>query len=655
MAEFHWIGSTGNSISKFYWNNINNWAVKTSSGLVRARTFGRLPQGNDTVKIGTDLHCFSPLLYGGYSGPTGSGGLTSVAGNWCQGQTAGDAHGSTGYTAGITGGGICLIVATDILAASDTASVSNAYGYGVINDTVLAGNPNGIWSGINIASAAANNNNINPETLFLKMLTTINPHAAGIASSSQAISVSENSKYPFPYLGGGITGDIYNYLKSVWGVSYAGLTSVNGVATIDIAVKSDNAWVGGGWTGGPELLTAESQAGLRLRLGGKDSIGSRAAMIVSPGSGAVPQNRIFNLDLKTVADKVSGASGLVTDLTLNSRGNPLHSYAFRTGTFRSVVSQGDSALLFEACTAGSIQSDYHNYTSVGPVSRVGGIVIDSDNNDPRYHPWVVYFAGSITSGARNATYGTASSKVDFPWNNKLLVNTNQLTYNTNYAKGMAGFTWSTLNPLIGIGEFGGTGGPFADAPGASAVYYTTIPGIEIYSNTDTKPTSLPSGEQLANTTYNVELMGNASLGSVLAHGANVYYSSRGNIDATVYMGVLRMREGSVLDYTRNTDMDNWFIGGFTGATSNIQIAGGILVEDDTCLIRPSFGCQFANSRVVGNDGLQGVDARASAFFPTQNPQFNSAASYVSAARNPNDGYGLSIGAFPYTPPAATQD
>lgn len=632
MAEFHWIGSTGNSINKFYWNNINNWAVKTSSGIVRARTFGRLPQGNDTVKIGTDLHCFSPLLYGGYSGSTGVG---TTAGNWNQGYTAGDSHNSTGYTAGVTGGGVCLIVATDILAASDTSSVSNAFGYGLINDTILGGNPNGIWSGGNIATAAANNN-LSTDALFFKMLATINPHAPGIANSSQAVSVPENSKYPFPYLGGGITGDIFNYLKNVWGVSYAGLNSINGVATSDSTVKTDNAWVGGGWTGGYSDLTPESQAGLRIRLGGQNAIGSRAAMIVSPGDGAVPQNRIFNIDLKTVADKIPGNAALITDITLNSRGNPLHSYAFRTGSFRSVVSQGDAALLFEACTAGSIQTDYHNYTSIGPASRIGGMVVDSDNNDPRYHPWVVYFAGSITSGARNTTYASASAKTNFPWNNKLLINTNQLTYNTNYAKGMAGFTWSTVNPLIGIGEFGGTAGPIIDTPGASAVYYTTIPSVEIYSNTDAKPNSLQGEEQLANTAYNLELMGNSSLGAVLAHGANVYYSSRGSMDATVYMGTLRMREGSVLDFTRNTDMDNWFIGGFTGATSSIQIAGGILVEDDTCLIRPSSGCQFANTRIVGNDGLQGVDARANAYFPGDAPAYNSAKSYVSAQNSAGD-------------------
>jgi hypothetical protein len=235
----------------------------------------------------------------------------------------------------------------------------------------------------------------------------------------------------------------------------------------------------------------------------------------------------------------------------------------------------------------------------------------------------------------------------------LLINTNQLTYNTNYAKGMAGFTWSTVNPLIGIGEFGGTAGPIIDTAGASAVYYTTIPSVEIYSNTDAKPTNIQGEEQLANTAYNLELMGNSSLGAVLAHGANVYYSSRGSMDATVYMGTLRMREGSVLDFTRNTDMDNWFIGGFTGVTSSIQIVGGIVVEDDTCLIRPSFGCQFANTRIVGNDGLQGVDARASAFFPTQNALFNPAAVYVSATRDPNNSF--NVGAFPYTPPAATQD
>jgi hypothetical protein len=643
MAEFHWIGSTGNNITKFSWNNINNWAVNTNQGIIRATTYGRLPQGNDTVKIGTDLHCFSPLLYGGYSGPTGSG---NTAGTWFMGATAGHAgHSEVGMTAGVTGGGVMMMIATDVLAVGGPDSVSNAVSLRLINSTVSTGQPNKIFGSDNIDTAAANAG-LNSESYFFQALQTVNPHASGIANSIQAISNSENSKYPFPYLGGGITGDILRYLKSVWAISLKGYTAG------DITERAENAWVGGGWTGTDASIPAEAKAGLRVRLGGKDSLGTRTAMLVYPGNNATPQNRIFNLDVNTVGDKLAGSNQVVTDIKLESRGNPMHSYVFRTGTFRSVISQGDAALMFEACTAGSVQTDYHNYTSVGPQSRVGGLVIDTENNDPRYHPWVLYFAGGVTSGARQATYGSAAGKIDLPWNNKILANTNPSTYNTNYAKGMSGFTWSTMNPLIGIGEYGGTAGPIFATAEAVTGFYTFVPSLEMYSNTrDGSPdwdSTRTDSERGAVTSYSLELLGNAQLGNVLAHGANVYYSSRGLNTATVYMGALRMREGASLDFTRNPDMDAFFIGGFTGTTTGTQIIGGILVEDDTCTIKPSKGTQFGNSKVVGSDGIVGMDARATLFSPNANPAFNSIAAAIDSIRS-GDNIGLSQ---VYIPPAA---
>jgi hypothetical protein len=280
------------------------------------------------------------------------------------------------------------------------------------------------------------------------------------------------------------------------------------------------------------------------------------------------------------------------------------------------------------------------------------LVVDTDNNDPRYHPWVLYFAGSITSGARNATYGSAANKVEFPWNNRVIVNTNPATYSTTYANGMSGFTWSTLNPLIGIGEYGGTAGPIANTPLAVTGYYTSIPFLEVYSNTDVSDrTTVSTTEAAANTTYNIEFLGNVSIASTLAHGANVYYSAKANTDATVYLGGLKMREGSVLDFTRNKDMDNWFIGGFTGGGLTTQMVAGIMVEDDTCIIRPSAGTQFVNNKFVGNDGLQGIDARASSYYSEQNPAYNPAAEYASSQRNSNSIIGGAAN-LPPAPPVA---
>lgn len=627
MAEFHWIGSTGNNVTKFYWNNIKNWAVKTNEGFKLATTYGRLPQGNDTVKIGTDLHCFSPLLYGGYSGGSGAfvgTGATQGAGWWCSGQTAGDAHSSAGYTAGVTGGGVRFIVATDILAASDSSSVSYAGTVGAIdaNRGIYPGYANDIWGKL---ADLSTQNGRTVESMLMDMLQKVNPHAAGIGASGQATLTTYAGKYPFPMLGGGLTGDTLKYLKDIWNVSYSrGLYRNQSTGVTfegNTTWKSDHAWIGGGWTGDPSLIPADAMNGLRVRIGGADSRGTQSALQIFPGDGGVPQNKLFNVSVKVVSDKLSGSNQIITDALIDSRGNPLHSYILDGGSFRNIRSKGDAAINILGCTAGSVEVDYHNYTAVSPRSVLGGLVVDTDNNDPRYHPWVLYYAGGITSGARNAVFGTAAFRIDNPWNTKILVQPPPSTYKTtSYANGMQNLVWSTSNPLIAIGDFGGTAGPRFDTADASGQYYTTAPEINVYSNTSFTPVG-PSGPEVdASCSYYVEFLGNAVVGKMETRGTNLYYSSQAKSDANVYIGTLLMSEGSVLDLSRNPNMDNWFIGGTTGSSG--QFVGGIISQDDTCLIRPSQGSQLLNNKIISNDGNNGFDARASNFVQANSPTYN---------------------------------
>lgn len=613
MAEFHWIGSTGNSLEKFNWNNINNWAVKGSNGKIMfAKNFGtgRLPHGGDVVKIGTDLHCFSPLLYGGYEGGTGHVTQTASGSTGWWGRNSG-AYTAAGYAAGVTGGGVTLMVATDVAAASQSSSMSSAIAIGAMT-TSNAGRANDIW-GAGVVNAAANSNR-NFEDVFFSMLATVNPHSAGIGSSGQAVTSSESSKYPFPYLGGGVTGDTYRYLKAVWAVSYSGLTG----GVVSIQDRNENGWVGGGWTGAESALTSEVRSGLRLRVG---NMGTQAAVEISPGVNATPKNRIFNTVLDIVADKSVGAA-INTDVKLSSRGNPLHSYVIKNGSIRTVKSEGDAAISLQGCTAGHVLTDYHNYTHCDRKTVVGGMFVDNTNDDPRYHPWVTYFAGSVTAGAVTAVYGNTSiaNAIRVGYNGKLLFNTPPSTYSeANVAAGMSGVNWSSINPLIGLGEFGGTGGPIIDTAGASAVYFTDVPSIEIMSNVDPVTTTTTN---TAATRWNLEMLGNLKVGSISMIGGNVYYSRNAKTDATVYVGELRLSDGAVLDFTANPNMDNFFFGGvITGANNSIQFAGGIKALDETCTIKPSMGGQFLNNKIVSNNGIFGLDQRATSFNPNNETPF----------------------------------
>ena len=297
---YHWVGATANSVDKYDWNIASNWIVQstgidtTTANSTPYSRATRSPIAGDTVLIGDTFHCLSPLLFGGFDGTTGHS-----AGSW-----------GNGYTAGATAGGVNLTVQTDMLARTSPASFST------IMERLR--NPDGTFyyglaMGGPYGATGSFSQNMSDEN-FIYLLQNANPHfpfgtynrltgvpfrsadyggyAAEMAfyGSYDAFCQTVNcthvdgeygpraTKYPFPFLGGGLTGMALQLALGQYCKSYYGYGLGKGGTADDawVASRSDavnaaalrNAWIGGGISGSAAALagTANRAANTPLRL-----------------------------------------------------------------------------------------------------------------------------------------------------------------------------------------------------------------------------------------------------------------------------------------------------------------------------------------------------------------------------------------------------
>ena len=555
VVEFHWIGATGNSVNKYDWNDTNNWITYDSqsfSGLPQRAT--RLPTAGDAVKIGEKYHCFSPLLFGGFTGNTGhNSGFWSISS-------------ANGLTTGITDGGLnAFVYKTDVLASDDQQSFSTALLYG----------PYPTPSPTTLFGAFAGG-----DADFVEAIELINPHATSLSVTGAAIYSATNamvSRYPFPYLGGGLTGQILQWAYSQHNTSYTAFASYG-----NAAYAAANAWVGGGFTsGGANGVTGRASVlGLTVRHG---------TMKFEQGGAALGNSKFVNMNLIADSERYSG----VVKSTLNvvQPSNNAHRYTFNGGTLKTVNLVGDATVEMKGTTAAFVTSDIHTSLIGNEFCQFGGLYVNSGSPSPRYNIWPLYWAGDVTGGSWNAVYRGLASTIPVP------AGLNKITFvapNDPVANGTtsAAGTPSTdyLSPYIGLGKYqGGTGGSGA---------YSTIPTIEVNSRADGQ---IP---------YQVQFIGSVQIGLLSMYGGKVSPSVLATVGDPneVIVGTVNLARGAEFDFTSNPDFDNMFIGGITGTgNTTFRLIGGINALDETCLIRPSAGIRMVNTKIVG--GVQ--DTRSS--------------------------------------------
>lgn len=565
--EFHWIGATGNSLDKYDWNSQNNWLVYDSTA---ANTISgpwsrasRTPEAADTVKIGEKFHCFSPLLFGGYTGGTGAS-ATSSCGTW-----------GNGASAGVTDGGIQLQIVTDALASDWGPSVAAMLMVSPISGQVRS--PSSTWGAFEGGVLD-----------LVEALQSANPHHSAFAATGSA-TIDEYSgelqaKYPFPYLGGGLTGAVLSWAYNQHRLSYNAHAAVGSPA-----FASANAWVGGGFTGAVTgRALGWSPVGVRVR---------HKNFTITPGQGMTPLNQYREFNVGLVADKEKLGGTVDSKLTLSQSENILHNYTFKNGTLRSARFEGDSNVNLEGTTAASINSDLHTSLSVNSTCSVGGLMVEFVGYKHRYNVWPLYFAGSITSGASNAVWGQYASTIPVPpMANKIVLQPPQAMIVEAAKPGFV--ATSSLDPYMGIGQYQG---------GTSS--YAVIPTITVNNTTDIAGTRSPK--------WSVQLVGSAKIAEMNLNGGSFAPSlllSASPTPCEAIIGSINMAQSASVRMNVNPEFDNLYFGGVTGTNpNNYRLIGGINTLDDTCVVYPSSGIRMINTKIIGGaqdsrGGLYGIFA-----------------------------------------------
>ena len=651
---YHWIGATADSVSKYDWNVTNNWLVEntvaddstTSVSYTKYTRATRYPISGDTVKIGSLFHCLSPILFGGYVG-----GMThSAANGW------GD-----GTTSGITGGGVELIIHTDVAATNSPASFNNLYSLlknedGSFYYTANAGGP---WGASGSFSQNMTDYNL------VQALLTVNPHmpvgtynrlptidasgnyATGTsamyvnytidATAGSAYSANDMAfygaydamcqnypcpphvvgeygmtpaKYPFPYLGGGLTGDILKwattqYARSFYGYASAGsgggLTTAAGRNEQTTAAARRNAWVGGGISG----LTAGGATAAAVARASENSLRVRHTNLHALSSSSPLNNPLF-VDLDLVQDK--GEDGTISS-TVKIDQNLCTNHAFRLegGIVRELDLIGDASVWAVGTTAASINSDVSTYLRTDTTLRCGGVRIRWVDGSDRFNEYSGYFLGGITAGARTAVYGTNDDTMVRDSNaNKLILEPVGERIEPNGATQIEPYSANAMMSGIVAGD-----------EMLSRAYQDPRFSIGLINGTTAGTVVIPTLESSSEYTkqWQIHMSGPVSINTIDDTGSNVVLASPlAGVNNRVIVGNLFAQKGTIVDFRSNPKIDDIILGTVGGtsagqtscALSAVRLAGGLQCKDDSVTILASAGQVMVNTKYVA-----GKDVRAS--------------------------------------------
>ena len=669
---YHWIGATADSVNKYDWNVTNNWLVEnttsndstTSVNYTKYTRATRSPISGDTVMIGQLFHCFSPILFGGYAG-----GMTHSATNfWDSGLSA--------VAAGITNGGVDLCVYTDVPAATSPASFNKLYSLlknadGTYYYGATAGGP---WG--STGSFSQNMSDFN----LTQALLSVNPHfpmgtysripgatgaisyvtnaTAGAAygpndmafyGSYDAACLTDNcqhtvgeygmtpAKYPFPYLGGGLTGDILTWATTQYARSWYGYDSAGaGGGLTTAALRSEtlnnaarrNAWIGGGISG----LTAGGVTGATVARATQNSLRVRHGDLKFLSSDTALNNPLF-VDMDLVHDfsaNFSGMTGVVSsNVVVDQNLCTNHAFRLEGGIVKELNLMGDASVWAVGTTAASINSDVSTYLRTDATLRCGGIRIRWTIDSDRFNTYSGYFLGGITAGARAAVYGalddtsvrdTNANKLilepvgDLPKQSSTLPTQDTMVasaYGSSTMSAqpqeMAAFSTALLDPIFSIGLIGGI---------TSAA--VVIPTLESSSEYEKQ--------------WQIHMSGPVSINTISDKGSNIVLASPlAAVTNRVVIGNLYAEKGTIVDFRSNPGIDDILLGTLAGTgagqtncnISQIRFAGGLQCKDDSVTILASAGQTMLNNKIVSGKDIRATIVTGN-FSPVLNASRNSA-------------------------------
>jgi hypothetical protein len=401
--------------------------------------------------------------------------------------------------------------------------------------------------------------------------------------------------YPFPYFGGGITGDVYNYLFSENVKNGAGLTNES--------------------TLGSDLDIARSQVGLKLKVSGNMYIRHTGRINPAFASGATATDGYPNysvVDIDFVQSRVQ-QTGLTAGICYTSLYLQESTTAADDGLGNVIITDGGFASIANnrfsnpnGTATGKAASVTLNNTVVKSIvtpncdfnvaanSTVGTLTVTEgflpyyakSKKDLAVDNREITFLGKANTNLANSTLGylnTASTSATGAYVSGIYVNRQYAALNTgNY----------DYIPTVVIGSPEG----LSSAP-------VTIENIQIVAaGASGAPSNLSTLRR-----WNVLFNGNATVTTVANDGGIVSAYEDIKNDATVTVGELQMRNNAVLDLTQAPNFNGWYFGTATGNS----VIGGINFLDDTSIVLGSAGVRLYNTKVIA-----GYDFRAATDVPT---------------------------------------
>jgi len=412
-------------------------------------------------------------------------------------------------------------------------------------------------------------------------------------------STTGTNYYPYPWLGGGITGDIYNWAVNVHSLNAASLTGVVGErANLGLTLKiSSNA-----------SIYTTGQINRNFSVGGTDASG-------------YPNYSVVNLKFVQSKNYNNGGTAATQSTLFIGAGNggysPLSAGGSEVGLGNVTINGGGfQSIGIDNGVSGSISG-----LSGAPIRPFKVNLINVVANNAAVHNGDINVDKSCTFGTFTVK-GGANPYYFFNDESKIPVGYNGEQIN------LAGTYNSTSSAnLLGWAPPSATSSPFV-----SGVYlydqYTTVPGnynydyiptillgnpdagvtftaqtVAVFNEVSPYSTNTSGNAQRP---WRIEFFGDANIISMSTEGTTI--AAWAQLDPSKQLNISRLilAERSVLDLQYAKQFDNWYFGSLTGDT----VAGGINFADDTCLVMGSAGVRLYNTKIINN-----FDVRAAKNLP----------------------------------------
>lgn len=451
MANYYWVGSGSDTAYRYDWNTASNWKVEVQQGTRSVvQTATSAPGAGDTVYIGDlpyGVPCYSPLLFGGFSG-------------------------------GVQGG---------------------------------------TW--LNSAGGAG--------------------HTFNSALSEIHASVG-NASYPYAYLGGGLTGAIYDWVMSL-GVTFGGMSGENidinladsRVADLTLKVKTVETEIAN-----PYAFVGFNFVDSLNQLGGGTGATS--------GTGNAATAPIANNTLNAISDGALSVKGGLWD-TIEI--NPNYSAGITNSHPRTLVS---------SVVCRELKTKSHSFMIDSSVTA-GKAHVDGGSYAPFYR---MIFKGNVDMQYVLGKYMPASS----------------LTGSVNPGD-------STLvldNPTSMNFRF-----PYATITLGDHINGSAMKAGSVVVNSNNEYSNGPEYQ----VPWSVEFGGSALINELHSNYSHISASPSIRTNAVVTVGTLYLDRMSVLDFAANPKFDNWILG--TDSAS----AGGIIFRDEGSHVVGSKGMRLWTSQL----------------------------------------------------------